>query len=352
MKYIPENINLLPENPKYASLGVPILEVIKHRQFKIAVARYVGKKKALKRIKELEIIGDNDIVNEYSHKFTKNVLPQINEKEYNLAISFMSPHYFVADKVNAKTKIAWIHTDYSTIDVDVESELNMWLQYDYIVSISDDVTVTFLKKFPSLENKIVLIENILPKTFIDEQAELFDVKNEMPDDSIKLLSIGRFCKAKNFDNVPEMASIIKSKGIDFKWYIIGFGGDESLIKSKISVYKMENTVIILGKKSNPYPYIKHCDIYVQPSRYEGKSIAVRESQIFKKTVIITDYSTAHSQLENMVDGVIVPMDVKGAAHSIAKVIENKDLQKSLQTNMERNDYVKQGEIQKIYDLMR
>lgn len=124
----------------------------------------------------------------------------------------------------------------------------MWSKYDRIASISDDVTVTFLKKFPSLKSKIVLMENVLSKAFIDEQAEAFSIKNEMPDGSVKLLSIGRFCEAKNFDNVPEIASVIKLKGIDFKWYIIGFGADENLIKSKITEYKMEDTVIIPGKR--------------------------------------------------------------------------------------------------------
>lgn len=136
-----------------------------------------------------------------------------------------------------------------------------------------------MKKFPELKSKIVLIENILSKTFIEEQSNAFDVSNEMPADSIKLLSIGRFCEAKNFDNVPEIASLIKAKGVDFKWYLIGYGSDEELIRTKISEYNMDDTVIVLGKKENPYPYIKACDIYVQPSRYEGKCVAVREAQI-------------------------------------------------------------------------
>ena len=114
---------------------------------------------------------------------------------------------------------------------------------------------------------------------------------------------------------------------------------------------MNDYVIILGKKENPYPYIKACDIYIQPSRYEGKSITVREAQIFNRPVIITDYSTAHSQLEDMVDGVIVPMEIEKTAEGIAKLIKNKSLQRNLQLNMRRKDYVQQGEIQKIYNLV-
>lgn len=352
MKYIPLNINLLPENPKYASLGVPVLEIIKHGQLKIALARYNGKKKALKRIKELDLSSDNNIINEYSHKYTKSVLPRVSEVEYDLAISFMSPHYFVADKVKAKRKVAWIHTDYSTFQVDIESELKMWYQYDNIISISEDVTRSFLKTFPSLETRIMLIENIMPIKYIKNLANEFSVTDEMiSDGSIKLLTIGRFVYAKRMDEIPAICKKIRDRDINVKWYLIGYGGDESLIRQKIVENEMNDYVIILGKKENPYPYIKACDIYIQPSRYEGKSITVREAQIFNRPVIITDYSTAHSQLEDMVDGVIVPMEIEKTAEGIAKLIKNKSLQRNLQLNMRRKDYVQQGEIQKIYNLV-
>ena len=85
---------------------------------------------------------------------------------------------------------------------------------------------------------------------------------------------------------------------------------------------MENHVIILGKKSNPYPYIKACDIYVQPSRYEGNSVTVREAQILCKPVVVTDYSTVRNQVRNGEDGVIVPMDNSECALCIAGLVRD------------------------------
>ena len=84
----------------------------------------------------------------------------------------------------------------------------------------------------------------------------------MDESKIKLLSIGRFCHSKNFDSIPEICSYLCKCGKNIKWYIIGFGLDETLIRSKITEYGMEDRVIILGKKANPYPYIKACDIYI------------------------------------------------------------------------------------------
>ena len=115
---------------------------------------------------------------------------------------------------------------------------------------------------------------------------------------------------------------------------------------------MEDHVIILGKKSNPYPYIKACDVYIQPSRYEGKCVAVREAQMLGKPVIITNYATSASQLEDGVDGVIVPMDNEGCAQGIANVLRNPQLMEQLQETCKGRDYSNSKEVEKTYDLVK
>lgn len=352
IKYIPSNIRLLPENPKYACLAIPFTDVLKRGQFGVALGRYVGKRKAAKRIKELHLPDDNGVALEYSHKFTRWAMPLISDKEYDLAISFLTPHYYCAEKVKAKKKIAWIHTDYGTVSVDTESELCMWSQYDHIISISENVTESFLKVFPSMKLKILQMENIMPTKYMATLADVFSVESEIPEDgTVKLLTIGRFSHAKNMDQIPMICRHIRESGINTKWYLIGFGGEEALIRQKIAEAKMQNYVIILGKKENPYPYIKACDIYVQPSRYEGKSIAVREAQIMNKPVVITNYSTAQSQLHDGYDGLIVPMDNTGCANGIAAVIRDKRLQQYLIENTKLGNYTNVGEIEKIYQIM-
>lgn len=350
LKLIPENINLLPSIPEYTVLGRPIKDTLKEGHFLLSAARLYGKYKA-KVFDKRNHLSESAVAIEYSHKYTKKFMPDIQEGiQYDLAVSFLTPHYFVAEKVDARRKIAWIHTDYSTVQIDVNSELKMWQMYDYIASISKDVTKSFLKIFPSLKNKIVLIENILPKTLIEKQAE-----EKIPDvfskDKINLLSIGRFSSPKNFDNISEICQRIRKKGLDIKWYLIGYGGDEQLIRSKIQEYGMEEYVIILGKKENPYPYIKNCDVYIQPSRYEGKSVAVREAQLLGKPVIITNYVTASSQVRDGYDGIIVPMDNKGCAEGIYQALKNKHLLEKIFYNCSQNDYSNKEEIKKIYNLI-
>lgn len=354
MQFIPEWVNLLPQIPKYSVLERPIVELVKRGFWGIAAARMWAKrisKVAYKRSgSKLENNGGLDKMS----KCTTPLLPKINQSvTYDLAISFLTPHRIVAEKVKAKKKIAWIHTDYTRVWVDAEDELKVWQKYDYVASISSDVTNTFLQVFPSLAPKIVEIENILSPAFVRKRTELEDTDKEFRQtDNISLLSIGRYSEQKNYDNVPDICKhLINETKLNIKWYIIGYGGDEALIRQKIKEAGMEDHVILLGKRSNPYPYIKNCDIYVQPSRYEGKSVTVREAQMLCKPVVVTNYPTAPSQIRSGIDGVIVPMDNEGCAHGLAEVICDKPLQERIIAHLKTHDYGNESEVEKIYTLI-
>lgn len=348
---IPEYVNLLPEVPAYTVLARPMKDTLREGHVLLTAARLTGRIAAGRYAKKHGHT-ESGVGLEYSHKFTCPLMPAIQpNKEYDLAVSFLTPHYFVAKKVRAKKKVAWIHTDYSRVQVNIPSETAMWSAYDHIASISDAVTESFLKTFPALKHKIVLIENILPERLIKRQA-VESVGTDMPADGyIRLLSIGRYCTAKNFDNIPDICSRLVSAGLNVKWYIIGFGGEETLIRKKTEETGMGDRVILLGKKENPYPYIKACDLYVQPSRYEGKCVTVREAQTLGKPVVITCYATSASQLEEGVDGVIVPMDNEGCAAGIADLLRDPARMERLSQTCKSRDYSNRQEVEKLYLMM-
>lgn len=353
MEFIPEKINLLPEKKFYADLAIPLTEVLKRKHFRMFFLRVLGKISACLYIKKKRLSNQNSVQINYSYKYTRKIFGKISDEIYDLALGFSVPYYIVDEKIKAKYKVGWIHTDYSKLDGDRDEEIKVWSAYSKIVSISDAVTESFIKKYPELENRIILIENIISEKMIWEQANKRINKKEMNKNGNEtiLLSIGRFCEAKNFDNIPEICKFIKEENINIKWYLIGYGGTENIIRSKIKEYGVEKEVKILGKKINPYPYIKKCDIYVQPSRFEGKAVTVREAQILCKPVIITDFATAQSQLENGVDGIIVPMNNKECADGIINVIKDTKLQEKLIENCRKRDYSNQKEVEKIYHLM-
>ena len=356
MEFIPQEVNLLPEIPEYAQIERPMKDVLRDGYWRIVWRRLVAKWRFRKYCNKNHP-ADRSAIFCYVADSVSSVLPSLESfGEYDLAISFLTPHNFVRDKVKAKKKAAWIHTDYSRIDVDRNLELPVWSAFDHIVSISPDVTAGFLRAFPSLADRIILIENILSSSFVRARAELLpdaEVRKEMPKlvGVTNLLSVGRFSAAKNYDNVPDICRRIIEAGCDVRWYIIGYGGDEGLIRQKIVEAGMEEKVVLLGKKTNPYPDINACDIYVQPSRYEGNSVTVREAQMLCKPVVVTDYPTAKSQIKDGVDGIIVPLDNAGCAEGIARLIDNPTLKSRLATYLESKDYGNEEEAMKVESLL-
>lgn len=355
MRYIPEHINLLPEIKEYSCITSPVKKVLKAGCPNILLRRLIARHKASKYHQSLppELRNLDTSIFQYLFQEVEGALPDLEYLgEYDLAISFIAPHNYVLHKVRAKKKICWIHTDYSTIHINREMELPVWSGYDYIASISEDCTKAFVKTFPELAPKIIEIENILSPQMIRAQAEEFDPEDEMPerDGETRILSIGRYSYPKRFDEVARMCRIMLDEGAKFRWYIIGYGDDKE-IRRTIEEYDVADTMILLGKKVNPYPYIRRCHIYAQPSRYEGKSVTVREAQILCKPVTITAYPTAASQVNDGVDGVILPYETADAARALAESISNSDLQKKLISHLKSHDFGNSSEVNKIYNIL-
>ena len=349
MPLINEHVNLLPENSSYKALTQPISANLRNGNLGIAFARcYARMRSALSR----GALHFPHNYKQYFHKLSMPYLPNI-PGEYDLAISFNDPHYIIGEKVNAKVKLAWFHTDASRIQFCDDIEKEMWEMSDYAVNVSENCKEAFDRTHSYLDmSRSVVIENVLSKKAILSRSKEFDTDKEMAHGrNAALLSVGRFCEAKNFDNVPDICRRLVAGGLDVKWYLIGYGGDEPLIRQKIDEAGMQERVIILGKKDNPYPYMHACDLYVQPSRYEGKSVTVREAQLLGKPVVITNYATSGSQLEDGVDGVIVPMDNAGCAAGIAALLRDPTRMQQLSENCAKRDYTNSAEVGKIYALM-
>lgn len=351
MKFIPKQANLLPEIKKYTTLSRPIKEIIKEGYIDIAIGRVLAHLKN-KRFNKKHQIKDSIAIYQYIASYTTPFMPSFYKRgEYDLAISFLIPHNIVREKVLAKRYWAWIHTDYSYVDIDVNYEFPVWSAYDKIISISEDVTKGFLNKFPTLAPKITIIENILSENFVKEQAEEKVDLSFLPSDCIKFCTVARFSYPKAIDRAVYICKELINKGLNIYWYIIGYGSDEAMIREKIKETQMEERFVLIGKKENPYPYVKATDFYIQPSRYEGKAVTVREAQILEKPVVITNYPTAKSQLNDGIDGVIVPDSIEGAADGIEAFLKDKDKQNRIIAYLKTHHYGNEFEAKKIDKLL-
>lgn len=212
--------------------------------------------------------------------------------EYDVAISFTdigySPHY-VIDKVNAKKKIIFYHNGtFSMNGIRRWIEELYYKKYDQIATVSNANVQMLRKEFPSLSNKISLIGNLLNVEDVIRlsQNSTEDAFNKRR--CVKILTVARASAEKGYELSFEAAKILKERCVDFQWFFMGGGMELERYKNYTEEAQLDDTCILLGYNSNPYPYIKECDIYVQPSLFESYSITIREAAVFGVPIVATN----------------------------------------------------------------
>jgi len=348
---LPSGPNLLAEVPQYSTFRKSIKQTVGEGYFQIGISRLLAR--TVSSIQGIvQNIDEPGYLNiQYGWEMSHAFLPKLH-KEYDVAIGFLWPHHFIGRKVNAKKKIGWIHTDYSNIHINKKLEDQMWNKVDQIVAVSEDCSETFLKFFPKYKEKTLVIENILSPELIHEQARKEEpVEIKKSDGRTILVTVGRLSHAKGIDQAIKACKELLLKGYDIEWYVVGYGPLENELQTLINKLGLNERFFLLGKKVNPYPYIKACDIYVQPSRYEGKAVTVREAQILKKPVLITNFPTARSQAQDEYDAIITPKNAEGIVKGVQRLIDEQSLRERLITNVSKNNYGNETEIEKLYQLI-
>ena len=166
-----------------------------------------------------------------------------------------------------------------------------------------------------------------------------------------VLSVGRLEKVKGFDLAVESASVLKEKGVIFHWYVIGEGSERMNLERMIIERKLGQHFTLLGLKENPYPYIRKAKVFVQSSRYEGKSIAVDEAKILAKPIVLTNFTTAKDQIKNLVNGLIVGMTPEEIAAGIEKYLKNAVFTEKIIANLQLQHYGREHGIEVFYRLI-
>jgi glycosyltransferase involved in cell wall biosynthesis len=256
-------------------------------------------------------------------------MPAVKE-EYDAALAYWGDHtmFYMCDKVKAKKKIAWLHFDYAM----PPREDALYLQYfkacDTIVTVSEKIESSLRAALPEIADKIVTVENIVDA---DEIRALAENGESYTDgfDGIRLLTVGRICPQKGYDLALPAVSRLVEEGYPLRWYIIGTGEDEDFMRRRVSAMGLQERVCFLGVKKNPYPYMKNADFYLQPSRHEGKPIAVEEAKILKKRIFVTNYSSAKEQLQNYFSYEIGEISTEGIYKGLKRMMDDVDFRRNI-----------------------
>lgn len=326
---LPANIHLLPKPIKYkyfdSSFYTTMVENLKKGNFRLIIDRIrftlnnaTQKPPAVKE--------------QINWKFIKNHIESPLQK-YDVAFGFLekTPNYFVIDKVMAHKKILSVMTDYKELQMDRNIDVQYFEKANAITVLSEESKATLEEVFPEFSNKIILLENM-----ISEREILALAQEEISDFSKKeltIVSVGRLVESKIHEIGVEVMKILKDKNLNFKWLILGEGNRRKLIEDKIKEYSLENYILLLGEKDNPYPYINKADIFLHLSKFEGYGIVIAEARILKKCIVLNDFTTAATHIKNGFDGVIVPLDSEKIANEIEKLILDKNLRRKYEQNV-------------------
>lgn len=282
----------------------------------------------------------------------RNLVPKLKE-QYDVAISYMDgvPNYYVSEKVHADKKTLWIHNEYQKQGYDPSYDEKFFEKCDSIVTISEKCRDCLLQDLPQYRNKTHVLENITSGQMLDRLSRQFYPEEYTKTKGVKLLSVGRLNPQKGFDLAIQAAKELEEAGLDFFWWIVGEGSERERLQDMIIQEGLSNRIQLLGARDNPYPYICNCDILVQPSRFEGKSIVLDEAKILCKPIVVTNYITVSASVEDGVSGWIVEMNAHGIAEGIQTLIRDSALRERLVSYLQEQPKGNENELHKYIELM-
>lgn len=255
----------------------------------------------------------------------------VPKDNYDAAIAYLEggSAYYVADRVKADKKAVFVHIDYKKAGYIRKLDHGCYAKFDRIFIVSKEAKRSFLNIYPEYTNKARRFHNIINCQGIQRQSV---VKKAFTDDfkGIRIVTVARLHNQKAIDLVIPAFAKLKQMGYFMRWYVIGDGELRSQLEELIDEYKVRGEVILLGSKKNPYPYIRESDLYVQVSRYEGKSIAIQEAQVLGKAIVASDCSGTREQIKHMDNGILVKAEVDDIVEGIRMVLDDSELKKRLE----------------------
>lgn len=345
---LPREVNLLPVPDYFAYNGIPWTKVgqkLKEPDKLVAQLRY----SVALRTGKHNHIEKAVLLWQASHRCFE-VLP----KEYDVAIAYAQgvPTFFVAKKVKAKKKAAWINVTYLPKGKYLDYIKPMYGCFDYVNAVSESVVGQMQNAFDIPDSKTVMIKDILDVDFAHKMAEMeSDICSVMTGRGAKILTVGRLAEMKGYDLAIDAAKLLKESGVDFTWYALGEGGLRSELEARIEEDNVKDRFILLGSRTNPYPFFKACDLYVQTSRFEGFGITLAEAKMFQKPIVTTNFDAVGAQFINEKNGLIVDISAQAIADGIIRMLTDTQLRDTCVANLSKEKIGNTEEIEKFYRIV-
>lgn len=275
------------------------------------------------------------------YKYILRKEPMMSE-QFDLAVAFAGPSqmmdYYICEKVNAKVKCGWIHFDVSKFGIDRGMTAQLYKKYQKVFIVSETAKEIFDGMFPQFRDKTEVFYNIVSPDQVIRLAESGDSFTDNYKGK-RILTVGRISEEKGQRVAIEALKILLDKGVDVRWYFVGDGKDRAFCQILVEELGIGDKVAFLGTQTNPYGFMKDCDLYMQPSRHEGFCITLAEALCFPSPIVATNFTGAEEQLQHRENGVVTGMSAGEIAEGIVIALE-KGRVNEMEKPLLRNDISK------------
>ena len=272
---------------------------------------------------------------------------------YDLAVAYLegAATYYLADKVKACHKAAFIHIDYQEAGYTPLMDQDCYRKMEKIFVVSNAVGEKFCKVYPQYRDRVRLFRNLLDRNEILQKAETgAGFTDEF--DGLRLVTVGRLHYQKGYDIAVEALAKLRESGYNVRWYVVGEGMERSNLETLIRKYKVEESFLLMGAKENPYPYMKQADIYVHATRFEGKSIAIEEAQILGKAIVASDCTGTTEQIRSGYDGILLTLNVENLVSVLKHVIDDPELRRQYSEHVMEKKMEFSEDLESMLDMLK
>ena len=279
------------------------------------------------------------------------LMPVVTSEEYDLIVDYNGQQmlYYMVDKLRGKKKVSFFHSDYKKWPYYQAVDKKYYPRIDAIFTISPLCVQSMKDVFPEASHKIYLMENISSLNLIREKSNERIAYTRSH--RYLIISVGHISKVKGSDLALNVAKMLKEKGVDFEWLFVGEMHKDYNYQGFVNENNLNENVKFIGPTPNPYPYVKEADIFVQLSRFEGKSLSLDEAKILLKPIVVTNFSSVNDQFTNGFNASICQIEIIDAFIKIKELLEDKTLRKRYIDNLEKTVVDNTSEIEKIYKLI-
>lgn len=277
------------------------------------------------------------------------------EKKYDIAISYNQGFatYYTAEFIDSPLKYAWINTDYSIAGYNISLDAEIYKSFKKIVIVSEDAKRGFERELQKINLSLdcIVIKDIIDKEEIITKSTEFKPK-EISKNKITIVTVARLVNIKGIALAIDAFELLLNRNIPIQWIVVGDGPEGKQFKELVRIKGLTDDFHFVGAYSNPYPFMKYCDIYVQTSLFEGMGLTLIEASVLNKPIVTTNFTTAYSIIEDRVTGLICEMKPESIAESIIKLIENPNLGMNFSIELsKRHDFSKQESLIAIMKLL-